>query len=83
MASPIANAAAGQIAIQATLTTLIHMIIGLSDDHDEARQEILDGMSKLIDGSAIPDLPTTDQKAARDMAKTLIKGWFMGSAKPN
>jgi hypothetical protein len=76
MASPIANAAAGQIAILQT-------IIGLSDDYDEMRHEILDGMGKLIDGSSIPDLPAADQKAAREMAKTLIKGWVMGAAKPS
>ena len=78
MATPIANAAAGHIAIQATLTVLIHTIIGLADDQDEGRREILEGISGLIDGSAIPDLPSADQKAARDMAKTLVKGWVMG-----
>ena len=83
MATPIANAAAGHIAIQATLTTLIQMIVGLTDDHDEARREILEGISDLLDGSAIPDLPAADQKAAREMAKTLVKGWVMGGAKPS
>lgn len=83
MASPIANAAAGQIAIQATLTTLIHMFLGLADDRDEMRRELLEGMNKLIDNSSIPDLPSPDQKASREMAKTLVKGWVMGGAKPS
>lgn len=83
MASPIANAAGGQIAIQATLTMLIHMFAGLTPNPKKTQQDILDRMTKLIDNSAIPDLPAADQKAARDMAKKLIEDWVMGGAQRN
>jgi hypothetical protein len=83
MTSPLANHAAGQIAVQVLLSTLMQMFLRSADDPDELRQEVLDAMNKMIDSSAIPNLPAAEQKDARAEAKTIVRHLVVGASPAN
>jgi hypothetical protein len=76
--APFASGAAGQIAIQTLLSVLINLYIGECEDRDLARREITRAAEDMIDKASIPDLPTADQKPARDQAKTLVRALIGG-----
>jgi hypothetical protein len=80
MTSPLANHAAGQIAVQVLLSTLMQMFLRSADDPKELREELLAAMNKMIDNSAIPALPTSEQKDARAEAKTIVRNLVVGAS---
>jgi hypothetical protein len=75
--------AAGQIAIQTLLSVVVNLFIGGAEDPDEARREITEAAEDLITRSAIPDLPASEQEAARKQAKTLVRGLIGSTARTN
>jgi hypothetical protein len=81
--SPLASMAAGQIAIQTMLSMLINLYIVGCEDREGARGEIIGTAEDMIDCAAIPDLPTSDQKSARDQAKFVVRALISGSSQPN
>lgn len=69
---PIASPLAGQIAIQAMLTTLTALYAGMFENPDDVKVRLTAAVRDMIDASAIPDLPADNQKQIRDEAKVLV-----------
>lgn len=76
--SEFASHAGGQIAIQTLLSLLVNLYIGECEDQDQARSEITGMAEEMVDSAFVPDLPATDQKAARDQAKRLVRALISG-----
>jgi hypothetical protein len=78
--APFASAAAGQIAIQTLLSVLINLYIGECEDRDLAQREIMRMAEDMIDKAAIPGLAATEQKPARNQAKSLVRALILGQS---
>ena len=76
--SEFASVAGGQIAIQTLRSLLVNLYIGECDDHDLVRKEITKMAEEMVDKTFVPDLPVSDQKAARDEAKKLVRALIVG-----
>jgi hypothetical protein len=83
MVSPLANHAAGQIALQVMVSTMMQIFIRQADQPLEFRDEVLAAMNVMIDNSAIPALPATEQKDARAEAKTIVRYLVVGASPTN
>jgi hypothetical protein len=66
----------GDMAVQATLITLINLVASMFEDSDEARDGIrLFSLRAIEDMQLPPEIDPPTGQAARDHARVLINGW--------
>jgi hypothetical protein len=71
------------IALQVMVSTLMQMFLRQADDPNEFRAEVLSAINEMVDKSAIPALPASEQKDAREKVKTIVRNLVVGASPAN